>query len=260
MSALAARATEPHPTRPSGSVRQTGALERSRDICPLLRSRDGSWSSVHASRDLRCWAVQPAAQPTLAKQRQLCASSAHLDCATYSAASAADPAVPPDDAAGTLLWPAGSPVPVALEAPRGRAGVTVSSPRAGGQALLVALMLVAFVVLAIAKTVPLTADRAGLSLAPTPSPAASALAAVSATPAQVSSSPAPATPVPSPSAPSAASPTPSPVASPRTYRVRAGDTLAMIAGKFRSTVKAIAAANSIIDARTIHPGQVLIIP
>lgn len=42
--------------------------------------------------------------------------------------------------------------------------------------------------------------------------------------------------------------------------MRAGDTLAMIAGKYHTTVKALVTANNITDPRTIHPGQVLIIP
>jgi LysM repeat protein len=70
-----------------------------------------------------------------------------------------------------------------------------------------------------------------------------------------------ATPSPVAASPSAvASATPGPSASPRTYKVRSGDSVASIALKFHTTVKAIVAANKIIDARTIHPGQVLIIP
>ncbi len=63
-----------------------------------------------------------------------------------------------------------------------------------------------------------------------------------------------ASPAPEPST------TPAPAASPRTYKVKSGDTIASIAGRFKTTVKAIVAANAITDARTIHPGQILVIP
>lgn len=184
----------------------------------------------------------------------------HETCATYQAATEADPALPPGpDGAGSLLWPAAAPVPVALEAARGRAGV-VGPPRAGSQALLVALMLVAFVVLAITGG-PLAGNSTNGTPAPTSSAAASALVGASATQLPTPLASVPATPSSAPSASaSAPGPTPSPSASPRTYRVRSGDTLAVIAAKFHTTVTAIVAANKITDPRTIHPGQVLVIP
>lgn len=258
MSALAADPAEPHPERSSRGVRQGLAAERSLEVCPLLRSSDASWSSAVASRELRCWAVQPAALPTVAKQRQVCVSARHAECATYLTASAADPAIPPREADGSLLWPASTPLPIALESPHVRTGVGAALPRTGGQAMLVGLMLVAFLVLVIAKTAPLGGGTAGPSLAPS-APAASAIALVSPSP---TATPTP-TPEPTPSASpssSSAPPSPSPTASPRTYKVRSGDTLAVIAAKFHTTVKAIVAANNIVDPRTIHPGQTLVIP
>ncbi len=262
MSALARGPVEPHPAPPLDSGARPGVSpERGLALCPLLRSGDGSWSSVYASRDLQCWAVRPPAQLTLMKQRQLCVTAGHTTCATYQAAAVADPVVPVPEDGLSLLWPAATPVVIALESVHGR-GVAVSPPRAGGQAVLVALMLVAFVVLAIAKTGgSLGGSSTPGTPAPTVSAAASAVVAASAT----------ATPTPLPSVeatpsarPSASapppSPTPSPSASPRTYKVRSGDTLAAIAAKFHSTVKAIVAANNITDPRTIHPGQVLVIP
>ena len=153
---------------------------------------------------------------------------------------------------------------VTLESTHGRAGVVVSSPRVGGQALLVALMLVAFVVLAITRTGgPLGGSGAGGTPAPTPATRLPRPRSPRQPPTEV---PTPlasveATPSAGPSASAAVpSPTPSPSASPRTYKVRSGDTLAVIAAKFHTTVKAIVAANKITDPRTIHPGQVLVIP
>ena len=48
--------------------------------------------------------------------------------------------------------------------------------------------------------------------------------------------------------------------SPRTYTVKAGDTLNAIAVKFGTTVAAIAAANNITDPNQIAVGQILVIP
>jgi LysM repeat protein len=52
--------------------------------------------------------------------------------------------------------------------------------------------------------------------------------------------------------------TPSPA--PQTYTVVEGDTLAIIAQRFGTTVAALQSANGIEDPNTINVGQVLIIP
>ncbi len=49
-------------------------------------------------------------------------------------------------------------------------------------------------------------------------------------------------------------------AAPRTYTVKAGDTLTAIAIKYATTVAAIASANNITDINNINVGQVLVIP
>ena len=233
-------------------------------VCPFLRARDGGWSSAYASRDLRCWAVRPAAQLAVSKQRQLCVLAAHATCATYVAAVAADPILVADDPDASGLWPAASPIPVALEAVHARSAVNVPAPRSGGQALLVGLMVLAFLVLVIARTaVPSTQGGgvggspaaaslvAGLSTSPTTAAAASVVPSASAAPSTA----------PSPSSASApASNSPAPSASVRTYKVKSGDTLGSIALKFNTTVKAIVAANAIADRRTIRTGQILVIP
>lgn len=226
-------------------------------MCPFLRSRDGSWSSAYASRELRCWAVSPAALPAIAKQRQVCQVAAHAACATYEAAMAQDPLLRErSDELG--LWPEAGLVPVTFESTHARPTMSVASPRAGGQALLVGLMVVAFLVLVIARTNPLTGGEAS------PSPVASAQASsvvASAEPsASVPPSIEPSPTAPTPTATPEPTPTEAPSASPRTYKVRSGDTIASIAAKFNTTVKAIVTANNIKDPRTIHAGQVLVIP
>lgn len=258
MSKIAGDAPEARPAATRfGSAGGHLDLEGGLPGCPYLRSRDGGWSSAYASKDLRCWAVHPVVQPALQKQRQLCVVAAHASCALYAAALAAD-APPEPDQDGPALWPDVSPLPVALEGVNARSRGGVGGPRTGGQALLVGLMAVALLVLVVARANPLAGPAAS------PSPAASgdvasapvgASAAASSTPAPtVAATPPPATPTPAPTR------TAPPTASPRTYTVRSGDTIAGIAAKYHSTVKAIVAANNIVDPRTIHPGQVLIIP
>ncbi|MHB8890575.1 MAG: LysM peptidoglycan-binding domain-containing protein [Candidatus Limnocylindrales bacterium] len=176
-----------------------------------------------------------------------------------------------DTAAGSLLWPPVRSTPLALEPSRGRTGVLpVSSGRAGGQALLVGLMVLAFLVLVIART---TAPSTAPSQAPLASPGASGVVLASASPATTptpvaptSASPASsASPIGTPTSSASASAAPAPTVTPvpstaRTYKVKSGDTLGSIAAQFGTTVKAIVAANGIEDPSLIRVGQVLIIP
>jgi LysM repeat protein len=252
--------TEPAPAR-AGASSVALDLQGGLGVCPFLRSRDGGWSSVHPSRDLRCWAVDPAAQLAAQKQRQLCVTAGHTSCATYAAAVLVDGAAD-RDADGAGLWPDASPVPVALESVHARAGGRLQTPRSGGQAALVGVMLVALVVLLIARANPLAGPGPGLTASPPASASvASAAAGASSAPSVLPSPTVAVTPLPATPAPTAApTPTPVPSASPRTYKVRSGDTIAGIAAKLGSTVKAIVAANNIVDPRLIRPGQILIIP
>lgn len=236
-------------------------LEGGLPVCPFLRSQDGGWSSLHPSRELRCWAVHPAAQLAAQKQRQLCVTAGHTSCATYGAAMLADGAAD-RDADGAGLWPDASPIPVALESVHAHSGGRLLAPRSSGQAALVGVMLVALLVLLVARANPLAGPGPGPSAtASAPAAAASVAIGASTAPSVVPSptvTPTPPPPTPSPTA--APTPTPAPSASQRTYKVRSGDTIAGIAAKFNSTVKAIVAANNIVDPRLIRPGQVLIIP
>jgi LysM repeat protein len=70
-----------------------------------------------------------------------------------------------------------------------------------------------------------------------------------------------ASPTASPSPSVSLAPTPTPAATPLTYTVVANDTLTKIANKFKTTQKAILAANpSLKNANLIAVGQVLVIP
>jgi LysM repeat protein len=243
------------------------------ELCPYLASEDGSWRSAYAARDHVCHAVEPAAPLALAKQRQLCLVAAHTGCATFTAAealkSAAAPVAPGDD--GAALWPASTSTPLVLEPARRMVALPVASARTGGQAVLIGLMALAFLVLVIARTQsPGAADgsaspasASGIAAGTSPSIAASV---------SPSSTPSP-TPEPSPSASASpspsASPTPRPTPSPtptatvaanRTYKVKSGDTLSGIAARNGTTVAVLVKLNNITDPRLIKVGQVLRLP
>jgi LysM repeat protein len=154
-------------------------------------------------------------------------------------------------------------------------GVLPGSPgRAGGQAVLVGLMVLAFLVLVIARTSPPSTPDGPLSSEPavvgsaspgTGAPgSASAVPGAAATPLHTSSATTQVSPSPIATPPSPAGPSTSPGASPAPgeatpYRVKSGDTLNSIARQFNVTVKNLKAANGLTD-NVIRVGQVLVIP
>ena len=248
------------------------------EVCPYLRDASGPWRSAHAAREHRCAAVEPAAALAIAKQRSLCLAAAHRTCATYlaacprTAATGAPGAGVEADAHGRAdLWPDTRSAPILLEPSRGLAPLAGGTARTGGQALLVGLMVLAFLVLVVARTTAPPASGSPSPGASTSGVAASPSASTAATPAPAPPPPPTATPTasvgaspsasPSASASATTSPSPAPTATPaaRRYTVRSGDTLSGIAATFGTTVKAIKAANG-LTSNVIRPGQVLAIP
>lgn len=55
-------------------------------ICPYLRMPDGSHRTLNASREHRCWAVEPPAVVSPDTQADLCLVAAHARCDRYAAA------------------------------------------------------------------------------------------------------------------------------------------------------------------------------
>jgi LysM repeat protein len=152
--------------------------------------------------------------------------------------------------------------PVVLD--HGRLSITVpilSSDRSTGQAVLIALMALAFAAIVLAK---LTSGNSAAANDGTPLPAVvgapASLSPQSSEPA-ASAAPDP-TAVPPASGGTDASAAPDPSAAPatRSYKVKSGDTLVGIAAKFGTTPKAISNLNGISDPSSLKIGQVLKIP
>ena len=221
-------------------------------ICPYLTSAGGSWRMAGPSRDHRCGAIEPPAPRTTDKQRRHCLAAEHVDCTIYRAARDArvstlaaggDPAA--TIAADQRRRPVARTAPVLLEPTRlVDQAVRFQFDRAPGQVALIALMVLAFVVVAVTR---LSAGGGGpeASILPSPGPVASP-------------SPRP-TPTTAPS-PTASAPASSAVPSAQvTYKVKKGDTLNSIARTFNTTATKIKALNK-LAGNTLKIGQVLKIP
>ena len=246
-------------------------------VCPYLLSADGRWRASTPAREHRCTVVTPPAVLAADKQRRLCLTQEHVGCSTYLAALAATDQTADTNAGGSGHDPKNRHVrPVARTAPllldHGRLSIGLpafATERGAGQSGLVALMAVAFVAIVVARLSGggpiLTPATVGVGASASPSIAASAEPTVTpvASAVAVASGPAP-TLVPTeveptlvPAEPSVA---PSPSSTPKTYKVRSGDTLGAIAREFGTTAKVLMQLNGIDNPRLLHVGQVLKLP
>jgi LysM domain len=231
-------------------------------ICPYLATEGGAWRAAIPVREHECTAVEPPVPLALEKQRRLCLTASHTTCATFLAAGDLR-----DRAAGHGWGPSGvaqrRPIPVTtpvlIDRGHGSFPVTVpffESSRFGGQALLVGLLVVAFIAIALARL------ESGPAATPSPSFAvgAGSPAPTSVASAGPSTSPAASASV-SPSASPGRTPRPSATAKPaaKTYKVKSGDSLSSIAARYGVTVAALKKANG-MTSNVIRPGQVLKIP
>jgi LysM domain len=251
---------------PSAADAGTSAIA---EICPYLLASRGGWRSASPNRDHRCTAVDPPASLGTDKQRRLCLVAEHASCPAFRAARAArasmlapglDPAVVAS--ADAARRPVARTTAVILEQPR----VIIGRNVLGGdwplaQAALVALMIVAFVVVLVARLSSTQPTGGGLPLATeTVSPSASLepLPTFAPTPVPPSEEPSSSVPLPSPSAAPTQAPPPAPAYRTK-YRVRAGDTLIAIAARYHTTVSAIKRLNG-ISGSNLRIGQILKIP
>jgi LysM repeat protein len=242
------------------------------DICPYLVASHGGWRSATPNRDHRCTAVDPPAPLPNDKQRSLCLTAAHVGCPAFRAARAArasmlapgvDPAIVAS--ADASRRPIARATPVVLEPARLSIGGGVGTDnRTLYQAGLVGLMVLAFVVVLVARLS--TSDSAGASpsavpsVVPSPSPTATPRPTPTPTPVPSGSgvTPSGSGGVPQSAAPSQATTSQEP-AFRTTYSVKSGDTLVGIASTFGTTVAELQRLNNLSDA-DLKIGQLLKIP
>jgi LysM repeat protein len=238
-------------------------------VCPLLGLASDRRVAVDGVDNAhRCHADATPMALERQQQAQLCLTPSHERCERYLAHLAragrgSGRSALGDGLVSTRLLLAPEP------AWRGIAGRAGRAPRGPLVAVGVVALGVGLAGVGLASAlIDGRVELAGSTESPTPSP--SQLATASPTPrispslrATDSASPSPS---PSPTASPTAVPTPTPTAAPtpppaqQTYTVVQGDTLALIAERFGTTVQALQAANGIEDPDEIVIGQVLVIP
>ncbi len=245
-----------HPERDARASPGLSARDTVLATCPYLISAGGAWRMSVPSRDHRCAAVDPPAPQVTDKQRRHCLSADHIECPMFRAARStrisalaggSDPELV--EQADRRRRPLARTAPILLEPQRLMdKAVRIQFDRAPGQVALVGLMVVAFVIVALARF------SAGGTVTPSLSPSASlVLASPSASPRPTAT---PSPPSAEPSASAAPSAEPSFRAS---YRVKKGDTLLVIASRFKTTAAAIRQLNG-LSTNVLKVGQVLKIP
>jgi LysM repeat protein len=231
-------------------------------VCPLL----GLVGDRHAAVDSadaghRCHAEVPPGLIDRGTQVQLCLTGSHDRCERYVAFVARSPGITPgrletgDGFVSTRLLLAPQP---AWRGFAGRARRSRSMLLIGGVAGAAAIGITGAAVAgsligAPPSATPTASPTASPTVRPTPTSTPTPTASPSPTPIPTASP----TPSPAPTPVVTAAPTPAPQT---TYTVVAGDTLALIADRFGTTVAAIQEANAIDDPNTITIGQVLVIP
>lgn len=261
------------PPRPSQISLEAPAAAPTNDVdvalphgCPFLLAEHGGWRLDVPTRDHRCAAVSPPAALAPEKQARLCLTAAHLRCATYLASMSARGTrigTPPEERA--TRWGIARTTTVIEDAGGVRSRVSaLLLDRGRWPAVPAVILVVTLIVLAVSglrgggATAVATVGPTHATTAPAPtngasrSPTAVPTASVEPTGAPTS---APTTrPSPTPAG------TTGPTATFRTYKVKSGDTLSSIAGKYSTTSSAIATLNGITVGSTLHIGQVLKIP
>ena len=251
---------------PGASVGEAESDHANPRGCPFLVAESGGWRLAAPSRDHRCAAFTPPAPLSSEKQARLCLTPAHTGCATYLASLTAR-----TERLGA------TPVRRATRWGLARTTSVIEDPGGVRARLLAALLdrrrwpaIPAVILVTTLFVLALSGFRAGVPTSPvaTASPAGPAPTSAETTtaPPRPSATPAPedtppAETGPSPTAkPTKAPATPKPSTSARTYRVKAGDTLSAIAGRFGVTVSAIVNLNNLGNANSLSVGQVLRIP
>jgi LysM repeat protein len=244
----------PTASEPPGGFGQPDA------ICPFLLSADLSWRAATPQREHRCTAVTPRQPLALEVQRELCLVEAHRVCDRFVAATRPRSGRAERHRAGgpRRHRPLARTMPLLIERGLVRNALLSLPIRSSiTQAVVVALLVAALVMIAAARVLP-----AQPAASPSPAPLASVALVTVPSPTPIATPTATLSPSPSseptPSVIGAQSPSPSVAA--RTYQVRAGDTLLGIASRFGTTAGAIMRANNIASPNALRIGQVLVIP
>ena len=227
-------------------------------ICPYLALvDDGRTVADGYDPEHRCHALAPPGALERSRQVQLCLTEAHARCERFLAARTASlaassglPGVAPDvDFGRTRL--------ILEPEPAWRKVAAAPTLRPSRRTILIAGVAAAAVALVVLGNL-LGIVGGGLPPTASPTPSASAFATASSVPTPGPSSAQPSASAPTSLAPATA-PTLTPAPSQRTYIVKSGDTLLLIAQTVGTTVQAIQAANG-LTGDIINVGQVLIIP
>lgn len=268
-----------------GSDPAVDVLTQTGTLCPYLRMADGSFRALGASRDHRCWAVEPPASIPAATQAELCLVVAHAGCQRYVAAQdkrtagLATDHIPDRLVRRPRFVIPVDPVPVVVDAkPSGRDGGAVPSVREDALrrrlpliAAGVGIALVAVIGLAAlfggsgnqpGPTEPLAAvvstgdPAAGATVAPVVTPGPTQAATPAPTPA--ATGPAASDPAVAPQGEPTATPRPSyPVEIARRYTVKEGDTYRTLARRFGVKPRDLRALNGplVVGARILIPAE-----
>jgi len=134
-------------------------------LCPFLATPSGAWRAAFPSNEHECTAVEPPVQLALDKQRRLCLVADHETCAAYRAALAGRAPLGPGVGASAATGPAvarararpwtgrqvARTTPILLERPRPGLALQPAAARSVGQLVLVALVVIAFILIALAR-------------------------------------------------------------------------------------------------------------
>ena len=236
-------------------------------VCPLLGLASDRRVAVDGVDNAHRCHAEPIPMPLERQQQaQLCLTASHERCERYLAHLAragrgSGRTALADGLVSTRMVLAPEPAwrgiaGRARRAPRGplvAVGVVALGVGLGGVALASAVIDGRIQLTGVSEEPSASSTERPATQSPTPRPTATQAPTPSAT------APPTAAPTATPSPTPVATPTPAPPA-PRTYTVVEGDTLALIAQRFGTTVEALQAANGIEDPNQIVIGQVLVIP
>jgi LysM repeat protein len=264
---------------PGAGLQRMSAVDLAHDRasprgCPFLLSESGGWRLGLPSREHRCGAFTPPASLSPEKQARLCLTPKHIGCATYLASLNARTerlGAPPLRRA--TRWGLARTTSV-IEDPGGvRARILGAVlDRRRWPAIPALILVTTLFVLALSGLragLPASAVATASPGQPATQPAPSLGSTEHPIASEAAGSPpsdasAPASPGKGAATPATGTAQPAGTARPaatfRTYKVRSGDTLAAIAGKYGTTISALVDLNDLSDAGRLSIGQVLLIP